>query len=455
MEGLDTGGLALQSETYADGHWMSVFYHSESIQKEIGGIRAADFATILRLAVASFTSMQKEATDIQYKDSLEKEVALQTTRIRKKAEEDVDRVLQEATRLRTTITELQVQKESLKELQSRAEVDYRASLRAIHDDKNVNHAKEIDRLHSYTQELQKQIVEAQGRSHVAFQASLQMIEGKYEKEVERVREDTRLRIAEMQAVLSKAEDKRGSCDIGAKGEREFEELVSEYTHWGNLENTAKQPHSADWNCSIRKCKVMFEVKNYASDIPKAEITKFEKDMALHADVPLGVFVALKTRIQGKKFNDFITIDWTPASQMMVYVSSLYAQDIKSVFAFLDVCIDVAFRAFRLAQEKDQSDEDIRLQEKFLKAKALITSELLRTAEWMKEIKIETKAVTDLLTKQGVVNQEKINYTRSTLQSILGILDGEELPVVVEEEKEKEKEKKKKSKPVTKGIGCNP
>ena len=429
---------ALQSERYANGHWTSTFYHTESIQKYMEGIRAEDFATVLRLATTSFISMQKEATDIQYKDSLEKEVTLQTAHIRKKAEEDVGRVLQEATRLRTTITELQVQKESLKDMQTRGEAEYRASLRAIQEDKNANHAKEIDRLHLYTQELQKQIVEAQDRSQVAFQASLAMIDSKYEKDMERVREDARVRVAEMQALLAKAEAKKvGSSDIGAKGEREFEELVADYTHWGGMENTAKQPHSADWNSTIRKCKVMFEVKNYASDIPKAEITKFEKDMALHADVPLGVFVALKTRIQGKKFNDFLTIDWTPASQMMVYVSSLYNQDIKSVFAFLDVCIDVAFRAFRLAQAKDETDEAIRLQEKFLKAKALIGSELLRTAEWMKEIKIETKAVTDLLTKQGVVNQEKINYTRTTLMSVLGVLDEGE---VEKEEKEKELEK---------------
>jgi hypothetical protein len=450
MEGFGRGELALQSETYADGHWMSVFYHTESIQKEIAEIRTADFATVIRLAVTSFTSMQKEASDIQYKDSLEKEVALQTARIQKKAEEDVDRVLQEVTRLKTTITELQVQKESIKEMQARGEAEYRASLRAIQEDKNANHAREIDRLHSYTQELQKQIVEAQARSQLAFQASLQMIEGKYEKDMERVREDARIRLAEMQAIVSKAEEKRGSCDIGSKGEREFEELVSEFTHWGNLENTAKQPHSADWNCNIRKCKVMFEVKNYTSDIPKAEITKFEKDMALHADVPLGVFVALKTRIQGKKFNDFITIDWSPASQMMVYVSSLYTQDIKSVFAFLDVCIDIAFRAFRLAQNKDETDEAIRLQEKFLKAKALIGNELLRTAEWMKEVKIETKTVTDLLIKQGVVNQEKINYTRTTLMSVLGVLDEAEEEKVGDKEgvgeKDKEKEKpKRKSK----------
>jgi len=64
--------------------------------------------------------------------------------------------------------------------------------------------------------------------------------------------------------------------------------------------------------------------------------------------------------------------------------------------------------------------------------------LLRTAEWMKEAKAETKAVTDLLLKQGVVTQEKINHTRATLMSILGVLDGQD----AEEEPKKEKSKKK-------------
>lgn len=98
---------------------------------------------------------------------------------------------------------------------------------------------------------------------------------------------------------------------------------------------------------------------------------------------------------------------------------------KSVFAFLDVCIDIAFRTYHLAQTHNESEESVRLQEKLIKVKALLGHELLRIAEWMKDAKSETKAVTDLLLKQGVVTQEKINTSRSTLLSLLGLLDGHE------------------------------
>jgi hypothetical protein len=185
---------------------------------------------------------------------------------------------------------------------------------------------------------------------------------------------------------------------------------------------------------------LFEVKNYESDIPKAEVTKFERDMALHSDAPLGIFLSLKSRLQGKKFNEFITIEWSPASQMMIYVNNLYKQDMRSVFSFLDVCIDVAFRTYRLAASlPNESEETVRQQEKLLKVKALLGHELLRTAEWMKEAKAETKAVRDLLEKQGIVTLEKISTVRGLLMSVIGVIDGGECC----EEKEKVEDVKPK------------
>lgn len=425
---------------HGTGEWISTFRHTESIKDLMHNITKEDFPTLIRLASLSLASMRKEATDIQYKETLDRDVEEQTQRIRKKGQEEMDRVLlekqQELIRLKTTITELTVQREA----QARNEAEYRESLRIVQEGTQLTHRKEIDRLHAYTQSLQAQILQAQEKSHQGFQGSLQAIEERYGKEVERVREDMRVRVSELQGLLAKSEDSRkvGSRDIGHKGEREFEELVAEYTHWGPLEDTSKQPHSADWRCTVRKCKILFEVKNYASDVPKAQVTKFERDMALHADAPLGIFLSLKSRLQGNKYNDFITIEWSPASQMMIYINCLNSQDMKSVFAFLDVCIDIAFRTYHLAQTHNESEESVRLQEKLIKIKALLGHELLRIAEWMKDAKSETKAVTDLLLKQGVVTQEKINTSRSTLLSILGLLDGHDTEEVVEVSKKKTK-----------------
>ena len=130
------------------------------------------------------------------------------------------------------ITELQTQRE----MQMKTEHEYRASLRSLQEDKQSTHAKEVERLHTYTQGLQAQILQSQERSQQAFQGSLQAIEERYSKEVERVREDMRVRVLELQTLLTKAEESRkvGSCDIGQRGEREFEELVAEFTHWGTL-----------------------------------------------------------------------------------------------------------------------------------------------------------------------------------------------------------------------------
>ena len=444
---------AFVSEWFEDGTWASSFRHTESIRDIVQTLSMDEFPTLLRLAAASLSSMKKQATNAQYKESLDREVEEHTQRIQKKADEQLARVLaekqEEVTRLRTTVTELEVQKEA----QRRGEAEYRATLRSMQEGTQVNHSKEMERLTAYTSSLQAQILQIQEKAQATFKGSLDAIEERYGKEVERVREDMKMRVAELQVLLAKAEDTRkvGSCDIGQRGEQEFEELVAEYTSWGSLENTSKQPHCADWGCIVRKCKILFEVKNYASDIPKAEVTKFERDMALHSDAPLGIFLSLKSRLQGKKFNEFITIEWSPASQMMIYVNNLYKQDMRSVFSFLDVCIDVAFRTYRLAASlPNESEETVRQQEKLLKVKALLGHELLRTAEWMKEAKAETKAVRDLLEKQGIVTLEKINTVRGLLLSVIGVIDGEEcepasasVSAPCSEEKDKPKAKGKK------------
>jgi len=420
--------MALVSERYEDGEWISTFRHTDSVREAVKDIQPEEFFTLVQLASASLSSMQKEASDAKYKESLNREVEEQTRRVRKKAEEDLDRALsekqQELIRLRSLVTEMEVQTSGLRERQERTESEHRTALRAAKDDATASHSKEIARMHAYTEGLQAQLLQAQERSQKVFQSSLSMLEERYGKEVERVRGDMNVRVAELQVLLAKAEESKkvGSCDIGQKGEREFEELVGEYTHWGSLENTSKQPHSADWGCTVRKCKMMVEVKNYASDIPKAEVAKFERDMALHSDVPLGIFLSLKSRLQGKKYNDFLTIEWSPSSQMLVYINHFQTQDLRAVFAFLDICIDIAYRTYRLAQTIPSESEDVRMQEKLVKIRGLLGHELVRTAEWIKEMRAETRAVSDLLTKQGIINQEKIQTTRSTVMSLLGILD---------------------------------
>jgi hypothetical protein len=205
---------------HGTGEWISTFRHTESIKDLMHNITKEDFPTLIRLASLSLASMRKEATDIQYKETLDRDVEEQTQRIRKKGQEEMDRVLlekqQELIRLKTTITELTVQREA----QARNEAEYRESLRIVQEGTQSTHRKEIDRLHAYTQSLQAQILQAQEKSHQGFQGSLQAIEERYGKEVERVREDMRVRVSELQGLLAKSEDSRkvGSRDIGHKNE---------------------------------------------------------------------------------------------------------------------------------------------------------------------------------------------------------------------------------------------
>ena len=86
---------AFVSEWFEDGTWASSFRHTESIRDIVQAIGMDEFPTLLRLAASSLSSMKKEATNAQYKESLDREVEEQTKRIQKKAEEQLARVLEE------------------------------------------------------------------------------------------------------------------------------------------------------------------------------------------------------------------------------------------------------------------------------------------------------------------------------------------------------------------------
>jgi hypothetical protein len=408
---------ALISETFKDGIWTSSFHHTDSIQALVKGLNPVDFVTLLRLSSSALTHLHSSASTLKYKEALSVEIEAHTQKIKdsakKEKDADASHYTMEVTRLKATLEELQIQNKSLKsqfaELHEKNQETFRSSIAAMKIEKDEQYSREINRM----------------------------------------REDMKERVLELQKIYAEASAKTKketsvSSEIGKKGERDFQDLVSDYTSWGTLVKTSDIPHNADWACMIRKTNTLFEIKNYSSDVPTREVTKFEDDMKLHSDVHFGAFLSMNTSICGKRFDKTIVIDWTSNAQMLVYISCFRQQDLPAMFMFLDMCADIAYRCYRLIQDRpDDSEACLQLERKIQGVQVLIERELVSLSGWLRDFKSEHQVAMDHLTKQYNVNLGRIAHTKTSLMSILEIMTGAVEEKIEEKEKEKEKEPVKK------------
>jgi len=386
---------ALLTETFKDGIWSSTFQHIESIQSLVKDLSQDDFLTLIRLSCSALTHLHTSASSLKYKEALAIEIDAHSKRMMESHTKEKEAYTSQHTieliQLKATIEELQIQNKSLK-------------------------TQYMD-LHTVNEETFRSAISTLKREK----------DEQYTKEIERMREDMKERVNELQKIYSESSQKvkKETCvssEIGKKGEKEFEELVAEYTDWGTLTNTSKTPHNADWACMIRKVNTLFEIKNYSSNVPMREITKFEDDMKLHSDVPFGVFISMNTEITGKRFHKSIVIVWTSEAQMLIYISCFREQDMKAIFMFLDICVDIAYRCYRLVKDRpDDSDTCIILQRKIQGIQTLVEKELISLATWVRDTKAEHRVAMDVLEKQHIITLGRISHTKTSLLNILELM----------------------------------
>jgi hypothetical protein len=223
------------------------------------------------------------------------------------------------------------------------------------------------------------------------------------------------------------EKSRVSTEKGKQGEKEFDDLTAEYMpSWGELKNTSKIPHNADWSCIIRKCYTLFEIKNYGDDVPKAEVEKFVRDMEQHSDAALGVFISLQTPIRGKKSGNFITVEWTAKSQMLIYINAFNSHSVKDVFDFIDSYVDVAYRTYTLSQTTDDTSADtVRLQGQIERIKGFVQVESKRMSDLLISIYNDKKMLVETVNKHYEVTKRGLGDTKDSLKKIIDIIVGKE------------------------------
>jgi len=424
---------AFISETFTNGHFISKFRHTHSLKNIVEQISQEDFELLLQMSSNALNSLKDSLKTIEFKEVLEKQKEVAESEKAALVKDMETKYTRQIEELKAVLTVSEAGQHKLKEqfadITSKAELVFKNSLTEFISQKDSQFQKELARLQEHHREEIKERL-AQSESH--YKETISSMKTTY---------------TELEAKLRAAHEKSFiSSEKGKQGEKEFEELCAEHTSWGTLVNTSKEDSATDRRCVIRGCSTMFEIKNYQSTIPSTEINKFLRDMKEHRESPLGVFVSLHTNIS-KKQGNYIQIEWTQDSQLLVYISSFYTHSVPDTLSFIDSCATIALTVYKSAAAaaaagNQDSEVSIGLQSRIELAKHSISSEVKGVTDCMQSLTQNKKDIVSLIDKQYIEHQSKLNKMKTGLTDILHILLGKHEDPVIPPQTPVEKSKKR-------------
>ena len=211
--------------------------------------------------------------------------------------------------------------------------------------KGVSNEKE-----NLIQELRRQIEKAE--THVAEQKS------QYSKLEEKLRHTEQKKEEYQEKLQERIAIQSNSSKRGLEGEQDFEQLTKNIKQW-NLEHIGqRKKESADFQAVIHGVESRFEVKNHESVVPYSKnVDKFERDMKANPSTKLGVFVALKARIE--QMDESITIRWSEEKQLLIYIPYFLTRDLTYTYDLIEGLIQTMRHLKPYFETKDTS-KDIEL-----------------------------------------------------------------------------------------------
>jgi hypothetical protein len=419
---------AFLSETFSNGKWTSTYTHPTSLQSVVKDLTQKEFKVAMTLAVSALQKMNSSAENLSYREALDKEVKSYTQVLTQEKEDlaaKLDLAKRNAVSEKNLLTEkyleeikqlkssLAISEQAVKNISGKSDVMFKNLLEDVKKQMTASHSQEISRMEAAYQRFQVNSDQQHKEAMAGLKVSYSELEDKLRKE------------------LGKATAAAASVEIGKQGEMKFEDMVDKYTKWGPLQNTSKLNHHGDRACRIRGCEAMFEVKEYSNDVPSKEVDKFKRDMEEHPDFHLGVFASMNTNIS-KKTGNYVHMEWTSRSQLLIYINRLQSHSLEDIFGFLDICIDIALRMNKMAHERPEDSETCILQqEKINRCKDVVDREMKRISEFMNTMSINKNTLLQTITKHYDENRIFMKQVAQSLDESLGILSGKSQEVLAE------------------------
>lgn len=383
--------MALLSQTKDNNTYISTWQHTKPIPSELSSCSIEEFELILTLSSEALKSLRQNTSSIQFQEILNKKIqelnfqkqkefnSLQNEFERQKNSEqtNLQRKIQELqTSLEQSIQSYQILNKNFLNLQSSSQQNFEKYLQS-------------------SLESQKTSIE--------FQHS--KIETMYRTQIQTLQES-------LNEYTKKALINNVSSNKGKVGEQNFDTLVESFTTW-KIEDTSKMPQSCDRFGEIRGCKTLFEIKNYSYTIPRKEVEKFKRDLEVHKDCPLGIFISLNTMIVGAP-QDFFYTEFTSSNQLLLYVQQFNNYDPNTLFSVLNSLIEVALL---LHSKSNVNEEDLGLQQKINSIKPILQNEILNISKIITELQTNSKFIIETIQKQNSSikhHLEKLQFTFKTV-----------------------------------------
>ena len=379
--------MAFINQLNDNGYYISSWKHSRTIPPLLQSCTTEEFETILELAAESLKSLRDTSSSIQFQEILKKKVL----ELEKQKQSELNNLQIELEKHKNI--ELMKLQNQIKTLQIQLE-QTNTSYHALN---NNFHNLQGDSQQHFTKSLDHAI------SHVESQHI--KVEKIYKEQIYNLQK-------QLEEYTKNTLTNSVSSNKGKTGEQSFDAMVESFTTW-ELKDTAKTPHSCDRFSEIRGCKTLFEIKNYSHNVPKKEVDKFKRDLEVHKDCQLGVFVSLNTNIIGAP-QDFFYTEFTNSNQLLVYIQQFNNHDIETIFSILNSLIDISLLLYNKCSiyEKDES-----IQHKIDSIKPILQMEINSITNIIKEHNTNTKFVIETIQKHHSSlkhHLEKIQFTFKTI-----------------------------------------
>jgi hypothetical protein len=276
--------------------------------------------------------------------------------------------------------------------------------------------------------FQKNICSVLDKQKATYESQISMLDKLYKEQINGLQESL--------AAHTKYAIKDNNSSIkGKTGETSFDNLVERHTSW-EIENTAGTPQSCDRYGVIRGCKTLFELKNYSQNVPRKEVEKFKRDMEVHKDCPVGIFISYNTNIVGAP-QDFFFSEIV-GNQTLIYIQKFLSYDAATMFSILDCVIDMSLNLFNKSLGGSDGSQKID------SIKPILINEIKNIGSIINEMNVNKKFLIDTITKQNESIKHHIEKMKFTFSSIVKVLfEGIDLDIEMVSIPKKRSQKRKK------------
>ena len=278
---------------------------------------------------------------------------------------------------------------------------------------NVLHLNFMNLQNNMNQSIKTDITDTLEKQNIFLSSQITSIQNTFNSQLTIYKEQIYDLNQSLQNYQTQALINQNSSNKGKQGEYTFDELVKQKTKWV-LTDTSKIPEACDRQSIIRGCKTLFEIKNYKSKIPNAEIEKFKRNMETHKDAPLGIFVSLHTFITGGH-QELIYSEFTSNNQILIYIQKFDSFESDNLFAYLNNFIDIAKLLYTKIHLNPQ---DIDIQNKVDSIKPILSSSLTQISQMINELNNNKRFLNDTINTHHIKMKNNIDIIKQNIENFI-------------------------------------